>query len=118
MEEKMNTADVQEIIGEDGEIIEKKGIVTLSKPYKFEGSSYEKIDLSGLEDASAEDMIYVSRRLSKAGFFDFMPEMSVEYAMELSARKTGMPLEFFKGIPAKDMLKVKGMVMRFLYGTE
>lgn len=110
--------DIQEVLGTNGEIIEKRGVITLTKPYKFEGKTYEKIDLSALEDASAEDLVYVSRRLSKAGFFDFLPEMSVEYAIELSARVTGLPLEFFKRLPAREIIKVKGAVTGFLYGKE
>lgn len=93
-------------------------IVTFKKPYSFEGESYTQVDLSGLEELSAADMIAVNKKIERGGTVNILPEMSLEYACLISARASGKPIEFFKGLPPKDALKVKNCVTSFLYGED
>ena len=44
---------------------EESLVIKLKKPYKFEGKEYTEIDLSGLEDLSAADMISVNKYLDR-----------------------------------------------------
>ncbi len=71
--------------------------------------------MSGMEDITAADMIAVSRKLSSRGNIDFLQENSMEYAVEIAARATGRPLEFFYGLKPADAIKVKRCVTGFLY---
>lgn len=93
-------------------------VVKFSKPYKFEGETYQSVDLSGLADLTADDMIAADRHLTSSGNFTVMPEMSLGYALFIAARVSGKPLEFFKGLPAKEALKVKNRVTGFFYGGD
>lgn len=94
-------------------------IIKFKKPYKFEGKEYDEIDLSGLENLSASDMIAVNKYMDRtASGIQVMPEVSLEYACVLASKATQRPVEFFLGLPPKQAMKVKNRVMGFLFGAE
>lgn len=94
-------------------------IITFRKPYTFEGKQYEKLDLTGLEELTGEDMIAVNRIMSRTSpGSDVMPEVSLEYACNLAARAAKLPAEFFFRLPPREAMKVKNRVMAFLFGSE
>ena len=93
-------------------------LVFFKKPFTFEGVSYESVDLSGLENLSAADMIAVNKTIERGGTVNVLPEMSLEYACLISARASGKPVEFFKALPPKEALKIKNRVTNFLYGED
>lgn len=97
---------------------EDKLVFDLSKEYKFEGETYKQIDLRGLENLTAADMIAANRLLSRNGNVDFLQEMTLEYACVLASKGSDQPVEFYKGLPPKDAMKLKSRVTGFLYGTE
>ena len=107
-----------EKMGLETEKKEDRLILELSKAYTFEGNKYTQIDLHGLESLTATDMIAVNRNLSRNGNTDYNQEMTLEYACALASRGTEHPIEFFKGLPPKDAIKLKGRVTGFLYGVE
>ena len=93
-------------------------LIVFKKPFVFEGASYDSVDLSGLEELSAADMIAVNKTIERGGTVNVLPEMSLEYACLISSRASGKPVEFFKALPPKDALKVKNRVTNFLYGED
>nr|WP_295681122.1 phage tail assembly protein [uncultured Lachnoclostridium sp.]DAD78524.1 MAG TPA: tail assembly chaperone [Caudovirales sp. ctCiv1] len=93
-------------------------LLVLRKPYEFEGKDYKDVDLSGLDDLTAKDMIAVNRQLDRNGSTSFLPEMTLDYACTLAARATKLPIEFFTGLHPKDAQKLKSKVTGFLYGSE
>ena len=104
---------------EEDEEDEDSLIIKFKKPYKFEGKEYSEIDLSGLEDLSAADMIAVNKIMNRSNpGIDVMPEVSLEYACNLAAKATKQPIEFFTNLPPKQAMKVKNRVMGFLFGSE
>lgn len=100
------------------EIKDNPYLITFKKPFVFEGVSYNDVDLSGLEDLSAADMIAVNKIIERGGTVNVLPEMSLEYACLISHRASGKPVEFFKALPPKEALKVKNRVTNFLYGED
>lgn len=92
--------------------------VRFSKPYPFEGSVYAGIDLGGIERITAKDMIEAEKYLAKSGIISPIPEMTMEYIGFIGNRATGQPIEFFKGLPPKDAIKVKNKVSGFFYGED
>lgn len=88
--------------------------VTFSKPYTFEGKEYENIDLSGIEDLTGNDLLAADKAFAETGTFAPAPELTLPYAFAIAATSTKLPIEFFNGLPAKDALKVKNNVVRFL----
>ena len=95
-----------------------EGLVRFSKPYNFEGQDYTEIDLSDLENLSARDMIAAEKYLAKNGIISPIPEMTMEYIGFIANRATGKPIEFFKGLPPKDAVRVKNKVSSFFYGED
>ena len=93
-------------------------LVVFYKPFEFEQKSYRSVDLSGLENLSAADMIAVNKIIERGGTVNALPEMSVEYACIFSAKATNMPVEFFNALPAREAIKVKKVVTNFLYGED
>lgn len=97
--------------------IEEEGkelyIIKLKNPVKFEGQTYERIDLTGLEDITAEEMIAVNRRLSGMG--RETQENTLEYALYLAAEAASLPVEFFMQLKGNVAMRVKSCVMLFLF---
>lgn len=92
--------------------------VSLRTPIRFEGELYEKIDLSGLHDIKAADMVAINRRLARSGNVDAMQELTLEYAMNMANIVTGLPLEFFEQLPPYAALALRGCVAGFLFRQE
>lgn len=93
-------------------------LVQFKKPVKFEGASYDSVDLSGLEELIAADMIAVNKIIERGGTVNILPEMSLEYACLISSKVSGKPVEFFNALPPKEALKVKNCVTGFLFGED
>ena len=91
-------------------------VLRFQKPYSFEGETFTEVDLSGLEDLSAADLCKVGKMVKKIDGVDPIAEMSLPYAIFMAARVTGKPLEFFQQLPAREAVKLKNLVVGFLYG--
>lgn len=97
---------------------EEENKITLSRTYVFEGKKIDCIDLSGLENLRASDMIEANRILERSGSASFLPEMSLEYACLMAGRATGLPVEFFYALKPADSMKLKNRMIRFFYGKD
>lgn len=95
-----------------------KNYVKFKKPFVWEDETYEGVDLSGMEDLSARDMIQAQRVMEKSGSINILPEMSLEYACIFASKATKMPVEFFQALPPKEAVKIKNRVTNFFYGEE
>ena len=95
-----------------------KNYVKFKKPFVWEDETYEGVDLSGMEDLSARDMIQAQRIMEKSGSINILPEMSLEYACIFASKATKMPVEFFQALPPKEAVKIKNRVTNFFYGEE
>ncbi len=111
----------------DGNVVEVKGIyaqvedddlVHFTKTYSFEGKLIDHVDLSGINDLSAADMIEANRVLDRGGNFSFMPEMTLEYACVIASKATKIPQEFFYALKPKDAARLKNRVVGFFFGKE
>ena len=95
-------------------------VLTLRKPYTFEGQTYTELDLSGLEAVTAGMLERVSKTVLQQapGLNPGLLEMSMPYCMELAARVLGQPREFFHSLPAGDAIGLKSLITNFLYGGD
>lgn len=114
-EEKIETSKEIETAHEENE---NKYLVVLTKPVKYEGETYNQINLSGLEGLTGADLIFAQRALQQAGAFTTSPETDYEYVLLLVSRATKLPVELFHQIPLKDTYRIKRIVSSFLYGTD
>ena len=99
---------------------EESLVLTLKKPYVFEGKTYTSLDLSGLENVTAGTLENVGKILAKKnpGLNPATLEMEMGFCNILAARVTKLPLEFFERLPAKDAVALKSKVVGFLYGGD
>lgn len=91
-----------------------EGVVTFKKPYQFEGQTFESVDLSGIDDLTGDDLLEADRAYTASGQFSPLPEMTLAYAFSIAATVTKQPIEFYRSLPAKEGLKIKNEVIRFL----
>lgn len=92
--------------------------ITLSKPITFEEKEYKDVDLSGLEDLTAEDLCKADNRISRMGIVAPVREMNCEFCAIIAAEAAKMPVEFFKALSAKDFSKVTRQVQAFFLGVD
>lgn len=107
------SAEIQEQEAE-----ENKYLIVFRKPFVWEDETYTEIDLSGVEDMSAKDMIQAQRIMEKSGSINVLPEMSLEYACIFASKATKMPVEFFQALPPKEAIRVKNKITSFFYGED
>ncbi len=105
-------------VDKSGEVVESPYILPLKNPIMFEGKRYDRIDLTGLENIRAADMIAVNHRLNGVGYVDFLQENSMEYALNLASIASELPIEFFYQLKPGTAMRVKKCVSSFLYGQE
>ncbi|MCU6685665.1 phage tail assembly protein [Dorea acetigenes] len=110
--------EVKEIKKNETESGSEDKIVKLTKEYNFEGEKISKLDFSGLENITADDMIRANKVLTSSGTVSIMPENDLHYTLIIAASATGYPIEFFKGLSPRDAIKVKNTVTSFFYGEE
>ena len=103
---------IQPVTAED-ETEEESLVLKFRKPYKFEGQEYTEVDLSGMEDMTAGDLCAVGKLANRDLGVTPIPEMTLPYAMYMAARASHKPVEFFKGLPPVEAMKLKNMVTGF-----
>ena len=97
---------------------EESLILKFRKPYKFEGQEYTEVDLSAMEDMTAADLCAVAKLSGRDTGITPIPEMTIPYAIHMAARASKLPVEFFRGLPAQESMKLKNLVSGFLYGGD
>ena len=80
---------------------ERAHVVKLDRPVKFEQKEYTEIDLGGLDGMTIQDAINAQRSLldQSEAACSLLCETTTAFAMEIAARASGLPIEFFKTMP-------------------
>ena len=131
-EEKNMMAEANE---ETAQTTQSERVIDLGKPYKFEGTEYTSIDLSGLDKLTVKDAIDAQRQLFNerevaAAIRDAIDtqlelfgvevaasglcETTTAFARTMAAKATGLPIEFFKLMPRGASRKVAGVVRNYM----
>lgn len=85
-----------------------------SKPYEFEGDTFDKIDLN-LDALTGDDMLAAERDFGAGGGLAAMVETSKGYLAILAAKAAKVPVEFINGLPVKEFSQVTMAVQAFLF---
>lgn len=95
---------------------EEKIIVKLERPYVFEETEYQKIDLTGLRRLTIQDAIDAQRQLfgEQEVAAAVLCETTTAFARTMATKATGLPVEFFKLMPRGVMKRVSAAVRGFL----
>ncbi len=95
---------------------ERAHIITLKKPYTFERQEYTEIDLSGLDNLTIRDAIDAQKKLFNQNEVatSLLCETTTAFAMEIAARASGLPIEFFKLMPRRAGKQVQAEVVGYI----
>ena len=114
-----NEGDVEEIQSREnhnGQDNENSLYVEFDRPFVFEGEdTIQGIDMSGIENLTTTDLVEVEKKFYRQGITSFNPENTTAYAKFVAQRATGLPVELFDQIPAKEMLKIRKVVVNFFF---
>lgn len=95
---------------------EERRMVGLGKPYKFEGTEYINLDLSGLDRMTVKDAIDIQRQLfnEREVAAAMLTETTTAFARAIAARATELPIELFKLMPRGASRRVAGAVREYM----
>ena len=85
-------------------------VMQLAKPYHFKGKTYTEVDLNGIADLNSMNESEAENRLTRAGFVVTETSYNFLYPCILASMATGLPEEFFTGLPLYETLKLKNAV--------
>lgn len=95
---------------------EESRVIDLGKPYKFEGTEYTEIDLTGLDKLTVKDAIDIQRQLfnEREVAAAMLTETTTAFARAIAAKATELPIEFFKLMPRGASRRVLGEVRGYM----
>ena len=85
-------------------------VMRLEKPCFFKGKEYREIDLSGIADMNSMQESAAENRMAREGFVVTETSFNYLYACAIASMATGLPEEFFTGLPICEAVKLKNAV--------
>ena len=85
-------------------------VMRLEKPCFFKGKEYREIDLSGIADMNSMQESEAENRMAREGFVVTETSFNYLYACVIASMATGLPEEFFTGLPICETVKLKNAV--------
>jgi hypothetical protein len=85
----------------------KDHVMKFKEPYQFEGKEYTQVDLNGLADMTCMNESEAENRLTRAGITITEPTYNYLYSCILASMATGLPENFFTGLPIAETLNLK-----------
>ncbi len=82
-------------------------VMTFETPYMFEGKTYKDIDLTKVGDLTSLNESEAENRLAREGIISSDTTQNYLYNCVLASMATGLPEDFFTGLPLKELLKLK-----------
>ena len=97
--------------------------LVFKRTVNFEGKEYSSIDLSKLDDWTCDDVIYVTKKYNRVAGTDqgpmdaILPEANLGYCQFVGAEASGLPIDFFKQLPAREAGALRSLVINFFHGS-
>lgn len=85
-------------------------VMRLEKPYVFKDQEYTEVDLGGIADLSSMHDSAAENRMAREGFMVTETSFNYLYACVIASMATGLPEEFFTGLPLYETVKLKNAV--------
>lgn len=86
-----------------------------SKPYEFEGKTYESLEFD-LATLTGADISAAKKEFVATGSFSPLPATDSDFCAILLARLVKQPIEFFAALPAREYCSLTQKVSNFLMG--
>lgn len=99
---------------------ERAHVIVLKKPHTWERKEFTEIDLGGLDKLTIRDAIDAQRDLfgQQEVASSLLCETTTAFAMEIAAKASGLPIEFFKMLPINVGRQVKRAVQEHIISVE
>ena len=97
--------------------IEEMMSFELNQSFKYDGEEITELDLSGLLDLNAHDLVDIDREMTRRGFAGARNELTRQYAMLVAAKCMHKPWDFCDRMSARDSIRLKEYVVTFFYAT-
>lgn len=117
MTEEMVLANTLPVVNEE-ENEEESLIVYFKKPFTFEGKVFEYIDLSEIENLNGKQLCDIHKKFTASQTFALTPETTPAFACFTASMVTGLPVEFFYALPAKELNKIKRTVSGYFFAED
>ncbi len=87
---------------------------------KVQGAETAAAGAAGDQEGEEESLVLcaVAKLSGRDTGITPIPEMTIPYAIHMAARASKLPVEFFRGLPAQESMKLKNLVSGFLYGGD
>lgn len=85
-------------------------VMHLEKVNYYKGKGYQEIDLGGIADLNAMNESEAENRMAREGFVVTENSTNYLYACVIASMATGIPEDFFTGLPLYEVLKLKNAV--------
>lgn len=85
-------------------------VMSLEKPYSFDGKEYKEIDLNGIADLSSMHDSAAENRMAREGFMVTETSFNYLYACVIASMAAKLPEDFFTGLPLYETVKLKNAV--------
>ena len=105
---KRVSAAVRGFLNVDGKT--EHHVMQLEKPQDYKGKVYQEIDLNGIADLNSLNESEAENRMAREGFVVTENSTNYLYACVIASMATGIPEEFFTGLPMCELLKLKNAV--------
>lgn len=105
---KRVSAAVRGFLNVDGKT--EHHVMQLEKPQDYKGKVYQEIDLNGIADLNSLNESEAENRMAREGFVVTENSTNYLYACVIASMATGIPEDFFTGLPMCELLKLKNAV--------
>ena len=85
-------------------------VMRLAQAHYYKGKSYQEIDLNGVADLNSLNESEAENRMAREGFVVTENSTNYLYACVIASMATGIPEDFFTGLPLYEVLKLKNAV--------
>lgn len=111
----MLAVDADSISRTISEVVLQKRIfrVNFGREYDFGGKTYESIDLSGLDNLSTIQLQRVDRICERMSVSMDDKLNDTVWCKYIAMSATGLPVEFFNQLKARDMMEINGVIRVF-----
>lgn len=106
----MNTTEEKTISTEEESLV-----VEFNKPFKWEDKEYTSIDLSGLDQLSGRQLGEIYKEFGKLGVVAPIPTQNPDFAALTASKVTGLPIEFFKDLPGRELFRISNKVFGYFF---
>lgn len=107
---RLVTASVKSFMGVNNAAAGDSHVMKLNSPYEFKGKTYTEVDLSGVANLNSMNESEAENRIARAGFVVTEDSLNTLFACVLASMATGLPEEFFTGLPLDEAVKIRSTV--------